>query len=89
MATVLFNYDLEVIIYYSSSSGNAEVLLYKILYFQVYKFKTIMAPYHVKVIKAPVLKFLTEILNTDPGCQMKLVCPVQAQHGVKVAWGPE
>ena len=48
-----------------------------------------MAPYHVKVIKAPVLKFLTEILNTDPGCQMKLVCPVQAQHGVKVAWGPE
>jgi hypothetical protein len=47
-----------------------------------------MAPYHVKVIKAPVLKVLTEILNTDPGCQMKLVCPVQAQHGVKVTWGP-
>ena len=47
-----------------------------------------MAPYHVKVIQAPVLKFLTEILYTDPGCQMKLVCPVQTQHGVKVAWGP-
>jgi hypothetical protein len=40
---------------------------------------------HVKVVQAPVLQLLAEVLDTDACRQVQLVRPVQAQHRVEVA----
>ena len=44
--------------------------------------------FHVEIIKAPVLKLLTKILNTNTRRKMKLTITVKTKDSIKVPWRP-